>query len=50
MILQFPHNFYCETFKRDNIQLNNEVLQIMEETRNRLEASNYRAVIISIIK
>ena len=50
MIIKLPHNFACETFKRDNIVLNEQILQIMVETRAKLEQLNYKAVIISLIK
>ena len=50
MFINLPHNYACETFKRQDIVLNSEILQIMEETRQKLENLNYTAVILSIIK
>lgn len=50
MFINLPHNYACETFTRNNVNLNAEILQIMEETRSKLEYLNFKAVIISIIK
>lgn len=50
MIIKLPRNFVCETFKREDVALNEQILQIMAETRSKLENLNYKAVIISVIK
>ena len=50
MFINLPHNYACETFKRNDLVLTNETLTIMNEIRSKLESLNYKAVIISIIK
>lgn len=50
MFIIKPHYVACETFKREDMELNETIKQILEETRSKLEELNYKAIIISIIK
>ena len=48
----FTKNHYmaCQTFKRDDIEINDTIKKILQDTRARLEELDYKAIIISIIK
>lgn len=50
MFFTKSHFLACQTFKRDDIEINDTIKKILQDTRDRLEELDYKAIIISIIK